>query len=1072
MDGKAPPCPPPVIAARRPFPRCLSRALVAAALLVVPASIAQAAEFTFEGRGYGHGVGLGQYGAEGYARQGWTYDRILAHFYTATTIGQAPISTVRLLLQEGLDSAAVRSANGLTATDEATGATAQVPAAAVVTVSRPGGLYTLTVAGAALATGWAGPVMLAPTSAPVVLLGRSQNGIVDGRFRGRLRVQAAASGSLMAINVASLEDYLRGVVPREVPSRWMPETLKAQAVAARSYAIATRKPSGPFDMYIDERSQVYGGIDAEQTTTNDAVAATTGQVLTYGGKVITAYFSSSTGGRSAAVEEVFTNAKPTPYLVAVEDAGDAISPYHRWKVTFTSEKIASALGYAGTVTGLQADAYPSGHVRSLRVSGSAGPASYTAATVRRALGLRSTWFLPRPGGGGAPVVIDTGTPTQGMRLNRPKLVAGRVLLTGKALPGAVTLQLSRDLLSWLNVATQLVAADGGVAFERQRGEARAYRLSVGASVSNAVLATQRTSLLLRAPRGGTFRGRIYPAQTGARVLLQRVQAGQWRWVETARTASDGTYRFKRFTWPGRWRVRYAGTAAFEPSTSPEARIGRDGRRRSVVRRLDALLWPQPSNPLRWPQFEPKDPLYAADRQWNTEAVHAFSHWDLAPVDLLATRVKVAVIDGGIDAGVVELKRLDSTPVVSVSKRFTEPAANPWPLDHGTAVAGIIAGQLNNGFGFAGVNPWVELFDLRVVGPGGSIDPSDEARAIRWAVDNGARVINLSLGGVRDERNPARDQYSAKEKAAIMYAYRQGAVIVASVGNSAKPYTFASWPAALPHVIGVSAVDQYMQTPLFSNRDPHHNDIAAPGVGIVTTMPRSLVSSGLSSEAVQGGLVEADGTVQGTSFAAPHVSAAAALLFAVRPSLRNDQVIAILKETARDIAPPEGSPGTKIGRDALTGNGLLDVDAAVTRALSTEPPPTADHRSEPNDVPEKAGWGLTLPASQLTATIDRYEDPADYFRIRLAAGERITLQLDSQAQDLELLVWPAGTAQRKASERDPVAISQTEGSDEELPFEAETAGVYFVEVLARKGGGEYSLSVTADDAPDRTLVGRP
>jgi len=239
------------------------------------------------------------------------------------------------------------------------------------------------------------------------------------------------------------------------------------------------------------------------------------------------------------------------------------------------------------------------------------------------------------------------------------------------------------------------------------------------------------------------------------------------------------------------------------------------------------------------------------------------------------------------------------------------------------------------------------------------------------------------------------------------------------------------------------------------------------------VPRSLVSSGLSTEAMPGGLVETNGTVQGTSFAAPHVSAAAALLFAVRPSLRNDQVIAILKETARDIAPPEGSPGTRVGRDALTGHGLLDVGAAVARALSAEPPPTADHRSEPNDVPEQAGAGLSLPASQLTATVDRYEDPSDFFRIRLEAGARITLQLDSAtADDLELVVWPAATAKRKPARRDPAAISQGEGSNEELPYTAVATGVHLVQVLAHKGGGAYTLSVTSDDVPERALVGRP
>ena len=109
---------------------------------------------------------------------------------------------------------------------------------------------------------------------------------------------------------------------------------------------------------------------------------------------------------------------------------------------------------------------------------------------------------------------------------------------------------------------------------------------------------------------------------------------------------------------------------------------------------------------------------------------------------------------------------------------------------------------------------------------------DEAEAIRWAVDAGARVINLSIGGLRDPFNPKRDTFSRVEASAINYAVSRGAVLVAAVGNSddapQAPWPFASYPAALPHVLGVSALSPTGNVPQFSDRDRIYNDISAPG----------------------------------------------------------------------------------------------------------------------------------------------------------------------------------------------------------------------------------------------------
>ncbi len=316
-------------------------ALVAA--LAAPVAAPADTTYTFTGHGYGHGVGMGQYGAQGYALQGWTHQQILAHYYQGTTLGPGGVSQVRVLLQETLPAASASSPSGITASDEGGTATVASPGAGVVTVRKDAdGFTVLDAAGAELARGWAGPVALAATDgSPVTLVGAALNSVRDGRYRGRLRVLAGTSG-VTVVNVLSLESYLRGVVAREMPSTWQPEALQAQAVAARTYAIATRKAAtSPYDLFPDERSQVYGGISAEVATSSAAVDATAGEVVLYQGKPIVTYFSSSSGGRTANAGEVFADAAPVPYLTSVDDPFDTLSPYHDWTLSLDDRALAA-----------------------------------------------------------------------------------------------------------------------------------------------------------------------------------------------------------------------------------------------------------------------------------------------------------------------------------------------------------------------------------------------------------------------------------------------------------------------------------------------------------------------------------------------------------------------------------------------------------------------------------------------------------------------------------------------------------------------------------------------------------
>jgi stage II sporulation protein D len=134
----------------------------------------------------------------------------------------------------------------------------------------------------------------------------------------------------MAVNVLPLDRYLRGVVPWEAPKGWSEQTYEAQAVAARSYTLATLKPGEDFDLYPDARSQMYGGVAAERTETNLAIGATAGQVLVWRDRIVPGYYFSSSGGRTSSVHDAWPKAHQVPYLVSVSDPYDYISPHHVW----------------------------------------------------------------------------------------------------------------------------------------------------------------------------------------------------------------------------------------------------------------------------------------------------------------------------------------------------------------------------------------------------------------------------------------------------------------------------------------------------------------------------------------------------------------------------------------------------------------------------------------------------------------------------------------------------------------------------------------------------------------------
>jgi len=455
-------------------------------------------------------------------------------------------------------------------------------------------------------------------------------------------------------------------------------------------------------------------------------------------------------------------------------------------------------------------------------------------------------------------------------------------------------------------------------------------------------------------------------------------------------------------------------------------------------------------------FTPNDPLAA--RQWYLNRIHAFEAWGQLP---FLPSVRVAVIDSGIDVDHPELKGQ-----IAAGSSFV---GSSWQSDtngHGTFVAGEIAAALNNEQGMAGIAFPAELLVAKVVRSDGTISPDAEARAIHWAVDHGARVINLSFGGMRDPADRARDTYSPLEAAAVQYAVSNGVLVVAAVGNGDgapdQPWGYAGYPAALPHVLGVSAVARDGSVPDFSNRDVSYNDLSAPGEGILSTLPRAITSSTRPGCVLQGysdcGPIEFR-RGEGTSFSAPQVSAAAALIFADSPQLKSDQVAALLTRSANDAEPDSGCERCWPGRDSLTGWGVLDVEQAVKALDGTLP--EAD-RFETNDEAASAAriWGRK--GHLLRATIDYWDDQLDVYKIKLRRGQRLVARLRGpRGTNTNLFLWRPGTRRVAGSTADRrllAAQSTSPGSLERIRVRAQETGWYFLEVkVSTPGAGRYSLS---------------
>lgn len=452
-------------------------------------------------------------------------------------------------------------------------------------------------------------------------------------------------------------------------------------------------------------------------------------------------------------------------------------------------------------------------------------------------------------------------------------------------------------------------------------------------------------------------------------------------------------------------------------------------------------------------FTPTDPL--ASKQWYLQADHAFDVWPTPP---LLTPVKVAIIDSGIDSGHPEFQGR-----VLAARSFVGGSAAD-QVGHGTFVAGVIAAALDNDEGIAGIAFPAQLLVAKVVRPDRSVSVEAEVRAIRWAVAGGAKVINLSLGGVRDPRNAETDTFSPLEADAVDYAARNGAVLVAAVGNADQapraPWPYASYPAALPHVIGVSAVAKDGSVPTFSDRDPVYVDVAAPGQDIFSTIPRALtrINPACPDQGYSDCGSDEYKRAEGTSFAAPQVTAAAALLLAVAPQLTASRVSTILERSADDATASNGCRTCALGRDSLTGWGRLNIAKALG-ALSG-PLPARD-RLETNDDISANTPRLYGRTGTLKATIDFWDDQVDVYRLQVHAGERLKVSLvGSSRAAVTLLLWKPATRTVFGSSRFRAAQALGAKTEQRLAYRVPkgAGGQYSVEVrIPSPGAGSYTLS---------------
>ena len=527
------------------------------AILVALASAGGASAtpvFLLKGHGWGHGVGMSQYGALGRANAGQGYKQILGFYYDGTNVGQTSQTSIRVLLKSGMSSVTLRSSEDFAVGDK--------------TLAR--------------LTDWT----VVPTDdGKVRVVGKGKFGNpatakpgagflrVDGlRYRGDLKIWNRG-GSLAVVNVVGLQSYLYSVVPREMPSSWPLEALKAQAVAARGYAVRAARADW-FDIYDDTNDQVYGGLDygsGEDPGSTDAVQATKREVLKYAGSVISAYFSSSNGGRTAA--SVDTWGGQLDYLVSKHDSFDLHTsppnPNRNWTVVLSPRALQNRLGAAKPPADAVVTERRSGRVATARLTRPGWSQTFTDPTgpgpewFRGVLGLRSSRFH---------FGVLNAVPATSKTVCSARL---RVNVLVREASG-VTLQRRRSgSSSWADMSVTKVDAAHYFGVDRPC-RATSYRLhsSAASSGPQSVQVAPKIVFSSTQPANDGLRGSVRPISlAGQTVHLDRKRNdGTWnKNVGSAVVQSDGKWHADFNAVSGTYRARLAppSSTGLVPGTTGE-----------------------------------------------------------------------------------------------------------------------------------------------------------------------------------------------------------------------------------------------------------------------------------------------------------------------------------------------------------------------------------------------------------------------------------------------------------------------------------------------------------------------
>jgi len=483
---------------------------------------------------------MSQYGAYGYALHGSTFDQILSHYYPGTTLGPSPVSKIRVLLANKRKTLTLSSEVPFTVRD-GTGAKHSVAAG---TLSLGAGLR-MQVDGNAAAQALTAPLTFTAGKGGPLTLKRP--------YRGQIQVDVVY-GRLRAIDIVGLEQYLYGVVPSEMPSTWASEALKAQAVAARSYALATRQVAAPFDVYSDTRSQMYLGISSESPAATAAVDQTKGQVLFYGGTIATTYFSSTSGGKTESSQDWTGTARP--YLVSVPDPYDDMSPYHNWgPVPVTAQSVVKALKLNGTILDETTVANAAGRVAQLNLVMPFEALPVTGTKLRAALGLRSTWFNVG--------VLSLAAPSP-----NPPVAYGSSVTLGGMIRGftGVTLEERTTGGAWGAVGP---VSQGAVKLTQKPTITTDYRLATSTAVAGSVRIRVAPIVTVTSFTTTQVAGSEQPVVMGASVQVQQQNAdATWTTIATGSVDASGGFAVPvTLSSGGTYRVSVTAGAGYAPGTS-------------------------------------------------------------------------------------------------------------------------------------------------------------------------------------------------------------------------------------------------------------------------------------------------------------------------------------------------------------------------------------------------------------------------------------------------------------------------------------------------------------------------